>query len=77
MRTLGIVFSGLIKFSAGTVAVSIPTKDHITSVVTVARITNGLASVGLSTGKFSKLKLVAPKKIIRIKGKSFNNVDIT
>ena len=36
INTLGIVFCGLITLSAGTVAVSIPTNDHITSVVTVA-----------------------------------------
>ena len=41
IKTLGIVFLGSIKFSAGTVAVSIPIKDHITKVVVVANTVNG------------------------------------
>ncbi len=77
IKTFGIVSRGLITLSAGTVAVSIPINDHITSVVTVPSKAIGCVFVGLNSGKFELSKLVNPKKIIKISGSSLSTVEIT
>ena len=77
MSMRGIVFSGSTILSAGTVAVSIPIKDHITKVVTVANSATGCRSVGFTGGKISGCMLEKPNTIINIKGNIFRNVVTT
>ena len=77
IKTFGIVSFGLMTLSAGTVAVSIPMKDHITNVVTVAINVNGCMLLGFRAGKFATSKFVTPKAMIKIKGSSFNRVETT
>ena len=75
INTLGIVLVGSITLSAGMVAVSIPIKDHMTNVVTVAIKDIGFSGVGLTSGRFDKLKFVNPIIIIKNNGRSFKIVD--